>query len=254
MKREPIVRTAFFLGLVLLWEGLCLLRLWPPYIFPSPIDVARSAWEGLADGTFLLAILESLRRVFLGYGISIVIGVPLGLIIGRIRLAKNTIGSLVLGFQALPSICWLPLAILWFGLSERSIVFVVVMGALMAVTLATADGVRNLPPIFLRAAKTLGARRLFLYRTVMLPAALPAIVSGLKLGWSFAWRSLMAGELIYVTVGLGQLLSAGRELNDMSRVMSVMLLIILLGLSVDRLVFHPLETRLRERWGTQEGR
>jgi len=156
---------------------------------------------------------------------------------------------MVLGLQALPSICWLPMAMLWFGLSDRSIVFVVIMGALMAVTLATADGVKNTHPIYVRAAHTLGARGLFLYSHVVFPAALPAVVSGLKLGWTFAWRSLMAGELLYVTVGLGQLLAAGRELNDMSRVLSVMLLVIVLGLAIDRLVFRPVETYLREHWG-----
>jgi len=228
---------------------LFLLGLWPSYVFPSPANVAGSIIDGFKDGTFLRSIIESLRRLITGYGISIVIGIPLGLILGRVQFAQDTVGTLVLGLQALPSICWLPLALLWFGLSERSIIFVVIMGALMAVTLATADGVKNSSPIFLRVARTLGARGLFIYGKVMLPAALPAILSGLKLGWSFAWRSLMAGELLYVTVGLGQLLNAGRELNDMSRVIAVMLLVIFIGLSVDRLIFTPTERIVRERWG-----
>ena len=250
MSRAILTRTVFLCCLVLVWEGLCLLGLWPSYVFPAPIDVAVSAIDGFRDGTFIRAVLHSLLRIVEGYGLSIAIGIPMGLMLGRVRLAQNTIGTLVLGFQALPSICWLPLALLWFGLSEQSIIFVVIMGALMAVTLATADGVKNLPPVFLRAAKTLGARGFFLYRKVMFPAALPAILSGLKLGWSFAWRSLMAGELLYVTVGLGQLLTTGRELNDMSRVMAVMLLIIGIGLSVDRLLFARAESWMRERWGS----
>jgi len=252
INRKLALRIGFFAALLALWQCAFALRLWPSYIFPSPKEVAVSMFDGFSDGTFLRAILSSFKRLFIGYGISIAIGVPLGLLLGRARWAQNTIGTLVLGLQALPSICWLPLAMLWFGLSERSIVFVIIMGALMAISLATADGVKNTPPVFVRAASTLGACGFFLYSRVIFPAALPSIVSGLKLGWTFAWRSLMAGELLYVIIGLGQLLAAGRELNDMSRVLSVMLLIIFLGLVVDRLVFHPAEAYLRDRWGSQE--
>ncbi len=173
----------------------------------------------------------------------------LGLALGRIKLLDETLGSLVLGLQALPSICWLPLALLWFGLSETAILFVVVMGALLSITTATEAGVKNTPPVYLRAARNLGARGWRVYVFVILPAALPAIITGMKLGWSFAWRSLMAAELLYVSLGLGQLLTLGRELNDMSQVIAVMLVIIAIGLAVDRLVFAPIETRVRERWG-----
>ncbi len=192
-----------------------------------------------------------MQRILIGFGISAVAGMALGLAIGRIRLLDETVGSLVLGLQALPSICWLPLALLWFGLSEAAILFVVVMGALLSITLATEAGVKNTPPLYLRAARNLGARGWRLYALVILPAALPAIITGMKLGWSFAWRSLMAGELLYVSLGLGQLLNAGRELNDMSQVIAVMLVIIAIGLAVDRLVFAPVESRVRERWGLQ---
>jgi NitT/TauT family transport system permease protein len=154
-----------------------------------------------------------------------------------------------IGLQALPSICWLPLALLWFGLGEKAILFVVVMGALLSIALATADGVRNTSPLYLRAARTMGAEGLRLYRRVVLPAALPGILSGMKLGWSFAWRSLMAGELLYISLGLGQALAMGRELNKMSQVVSVMVVIIAIGLVIDQLVFRPTERRVRERWG-----
>jgi NitT/TauT family transport system permease protein len=246
-------RVLFFVLLLALWEGLCLLHLWPPYIFPSPLSVAKSVFDGFLKGTYPLAIAVSLRRILIGYGISLVIGIPLGLFLGRIKLLQDTIGTMVLGLQALPSICWLPLALLWFGLSERAIIFVAIMGAVLSITLSTADGVRNTPPLYIRAARTMGARGVQMYLRVILPAALPAIVSGMKLGWSFAWRSLMAGELIYVSMGLGQLLSMGRELNDMSQVIAVMLVIIAMGLLVDRAFFSPLESRLRERWGLQIG-
>jgi NitT/TauT family transport system permease protein len=195
------------------------------------------------------AALVSLQRLAIGYSISLCIGLVLGLLIGRIRVLEETVGSLVLGLQALPSVCWLPLAILWFGLSEQAIIFVVVMGALFSITLGVDAGVKNTPPIYLKAARNMGSRGIALYTQVILPAALPAIISGLKQGWSFAWRSLMAGELLYYTLSLGNLLQTGRDLNDAAEVMAVMLLIIILGVSIDGLFFAPFERRVRERWG-----
>ena len=248
------LRILFFVALLAAWEALFRLRLWPPYVFPSMSSVGGSLVAGVADGSYPLAITISLRRILVGYGLSLAIGIPLGLLLGRVKSVQDTLGSIVLGLQALPSICWLPLALLWFGLSEKAIMFVVVMGAVLSVTLSTADGVRNTPPLYLRAARTMGARGLRLYTGVILPAALPAILSGMKLGWSFAWRSLMAGELLYVSLGLGQLLTMGRELNDMSQVIAVMLVIIAIGLLADRAVFAPVERRVRERWGLQLAR
>ena len=203
----------------------------------------------LRDGSLLIAIHVSLQRVLLGYALSLVIGIPLGILLAQAKWAQDTIGTLVLGLQTLPSICWLPLALLWFGLNDRAILFVVVTGALLAVTVAVADGVKNVPPVYLRAARTLGTRRLSLYTEVLLPASLPAIMTGAKLGWSFAWRALMSGELLVAGLGLGQQLQSGRDLADMSRVIAIMIVIVVLGLLVDRTIFVELETRVRERWG-----
>jgi len=246
-------RLIFLVSLLAVWEGLSRLGLWPPYVFPSPTAVFGALVAGFADGSYGLAILASMKRILVGYCLSLAVGIPLGLMLGRIKFLQDTLGSLIVGLQALPSICWLPLALLWFGLSPAAILFVVIMGALLSITLATADGVRNTPPLYFRAARTMGAKGLSLYVRVILPSALPSIVSGMKLGWSFAWRSLMAGELIYVSLGLGQLLSMGRELNDMGQVVAVMLIIIAIGLLVDRALFSPLERHLRERWGLQTG-
>jgi NitT/TauT family transport system permease protein len=244
-----IRRLIFFAFILIGWQSLAWSGIFPEYVFPSPFSVAQTLVRGFQNGTFVVGIISSMQRLLVGYGISAVIGLALGLAIGRIRLLDETIGSLVLGLQALPSICWLPLALLWFGLSETAMLFVVVMGALLSITLSTEAGVKNTPPLYLRAARNLGARGWKLYALVVLPAALPAILTGMKLGWSFAWRSLMAAELLYVSLGLGQLLSMGRELNDMSQVIAVMLVIIVIGLIVDRAIFAPLEKRVRERWG-----
>lgn len=220
-------------------------------MIPSPWGVAEALAAVINDGSVFIAIAISMRRIGEGYALSLAIGIPLGLLIGRIKSLKETVGSVVLGLQALPSICWLPLAVLWFGLSEKAIIFVVVMGAVLSITIATEDGVKNAPPLLMRAARTLGARGRKTYTDVVFPAALPSIVTGMKLGWSFAWRSLMAGELLFVSLGLGHLLEVGRQLNDMAQVIAVMLVIIAIGLLVDRVVFNQLETRIRRRWGLE---
>lgn len=163
---------------------------------------------------------------------------------------NETIRSLITALQVLPSICWLPLAILWFGLNEGAIQFIVIMGALFSIVIAVDGGIRNVSKVYVGAAHTMGIRGVDLYVRVMIPAALPSIVTGMKLGWSFAWRALMAGELIFVSVGLGKLLQIGRELNDMSQVMAVMLIIMAIGLVFDKFVFAALERRIRRMWGT----
>ncbi len=215
--------------------------------------MARSLLNGIEDGSLLLATAVSLRRVLTGYGLSLALGVALGLSLAHFRWLDETLGLLVMGLQTLPSICWLPLALLWFGLNDRAILFVVVMGSLLAIALAVQDGVRNLPPGYARAARSMGAGPLALYGEVLLPASLPAILTGAKLGWSFAWRSLMSGELLFVSMGLGHQLMMGRELADMSRVLAVMLVILALGLVTDGAIFGALERRVRERWGLSPG-
>lgn len=242
-------RLMFFAVLLALWETVARTGIWPPYLFPSLTRVAGTLIRGFADWSLVLGLAVSLRRILVAYAFSAVVGGILGLLLGRSKLLEDTLGSLALGLQTLPSICWLPMALLWFGLSEHAILFVTVMGAVLSITLATEFGVRTLPPIYLRAGRTMGARGLALYRDVILPAAFPYIVSGLKQGWSFAWRSLMAGELLYVNLGLGQLLMMGRELNDLSQVIAVMLIIIAIGLVVDRGIFARIELRIRHKWG-----
>lgn len=162
---------------------------------------------------------------------------------------EATLGGLVLSLQSLPSLCWLPLAVLWFGLSEKAIIFVVVMGSLLSVTINTQAGVRHVPKIYLMAGRNLGARGLLLFLYVLLPASQPHLVSGLKQGWAFAWRSLISGEMIFVSLGLGHLLMMGRDLNDMSQVVAVMAIIMAIGHIVDRLLFERLENRIRHKWG-----
>lgn len=247
---QPVVLpVAFVLLIVLVWEGVVRAGFWPEYAVPSPVSVFHRIWDGLRNGSIVIGVRLSLKRMAIGYGLSLVLGIALGMIVARFQVAERTIGTLVAGLQVLPSITWLPLALIWFGLNDRAIIFVVVMGSLLAVTQATADGVKNTPRIYLRAAQTLGAGGLTLYFRIILPASLPYIITGMKMGWSFAWRSLMAAELLFVTPGLGHLLAMGREFNDVAQVMAVMIVIVVIGLVVDRLVFSRMEQYLRTRWG-----
>jgi NitT/TauT family transport system permease protein len=175
-----------------------------------------------------------------------------GMAIGIWKYLDETIGSLVLGMQTLPSITWIPLAILWFGLNENAVMFIVFMGSVFAVAISARAGVRGLPPLYRRAALTMGASRYQMLRYVLLPAMVPAMAQGLKLGWSFAWRSLMAAEIVFVVAGsfgVGHLLNLGRDLNDMSLVIAIMIVIVAIGLAFDVLVFGRLEAWVKERWG-----
>jgi len=228
-------------------------KLWSPVLLPDPADVWEYLVSAVQDGTLLQAACVTIRRLFVGYFVGIVLGIPIGLLTARFRLVEDTVGVMALGLQTLPSVCWVPLAMLWFGQTEGAMLFVVVMGTLWSVIISTDNGVRNVPPIFARAARTMGAKQFYTWTRVILPASLPFVVSGMKQGWAFAWRSLMAAE-IFVTIltgfGLGQLLHFGRELNDMKQVIGVMFAIVLIGLVVDKSIFSPIERILHRRWGT----
>ena len=251
MKRLLVFAT-FLCMLLGAFELAGVLQLWPEVLLPRPSLVFTWLGGAIADGTLLGAALVTARRLFLGYLIGVALGVPLGLLASQVRLVENTLGVLALGMQTLPSVCWVPMALLWFGQTEGAMLFVVVMGTIWSILLATDAGVRGLPPIYARAARTMGSRGLHMALRVILPAAFPAILTGLKQGWAFAWRSLMAAE-IFVTIltgfGLGQLLHYGRELHAMEQVLAVMAVIVLIGVVAEQLLFAPAERWLKLRWG-----
>ncbi|MBV8215421.1 MAG: ABC transporter permease [Verrucomicrobia bacterium] len=252
MKRL-LFASLLFLAILLLWQSVVSIGVWSPVLLPSPESVLRYLYTSITDGTLLEASLVTMRRLLLGYCIGLVLGLPLGLLTARFEICEDTIGVIALGLQTLPSVCWIPLALLWFGQTENAMLFVVIMGSVWSMAIATDNGVRHVPPIYLRAARTMGSRGLHTWFAVVLPASLPFLVTGMKQSWAFAWRSLMAAE-IYVTVltgfGLGQLLHFGRELNSMEQVIGVMIVIVLIGLSTDKILFSPWEQFLHHRWGT----
>src|SRR3984893_14337046 len=253
MKRF-LLSVLFFVFLLFLWEMAFRAKIWSPVLLPSPEQVASYLKGATVDGTLLHATVITMRRLLLGYFAGIILGLPLGLLTARWTLLRDTLGTMALGLQTLPSVCWVPLALLWFGQTEAAMLFVVVMGTLWSVVIATETGVRNVPPIYRRAALTMGSKRLHIWFKVILPSALPFIVSGMKQGWAFAWRSLMAAE-IFVTIltgfGLGQLLHYGRELNAMEQVIGIMIVIVVIGLLADKIFFSPIEKFLHRRWGTR---
>jgi sulfonate transport system permease protein len=251
--RRVFVVIVFFVLLLGMWEVLVRMKIWSPVLVPSPFSVASYLVEAIKDGTLLRATVVTTRRLLIGYALGLVFGLPLGLLTARFKFCEDTLGVIALAFQTLPSVCWVPLALLWFGQTEAAMLFVVVMGTLWSVVIATDNGVRTVPPIYARAARTMGSKRLHTWIKVIVPASLPFIVSGMKQGWAFAWRSLMAAE-IYVTIlsgfGLGYLLQAGRELQAMDQVIGIMLVIIVIGVLADKILFSPWERFLYRRWGT----
>lgn len=248
-----LAASLFFVLLVVAWYLAVEAHIWSPLLLPSPLSVFGYLQSAAEDGTLLEATWVTVQRLLIGYGLGILAGLPLGLLTASSRWCQDTIGVLALGLQTLPSVCWVPLALLWFGQTEASLLFVVVMGTLWSLIIATDNGVRTIPPIYTRAARSMGSTGLHTWTHVVLPATLPLLLSGMKQGWAFAWRSLMAAE-IFVTIltgfGLGHLLHYGRELNAMDQVIGVMLIIVIIGLAVDKTLFAPIERFLHRRWGT----
>lgn len=236
--------------------GLWQLVVWsgwrPTYALAPPAEAFADLREMAADGTLWEATTITMRRAAVGFGVAFVVGVVVGSVVARVRLVRVAVGSLITGIQTMPSIAWFPLAILLFELSEAAIVFVVVLGAAPAIANGLIAGADHVPPILLRAGRVLGARGFAAYRHVVLPASLPAFVGGLKQGWAFAWRSLMAGELLVVIAGepsIGFLLQVNRELANSSGLIATMIVILVIGIAVDALVFGTLDRAIRHRWG-----
>jgi len=247
-------QVIFYALLIAAWQtiyylGVSVFNLWKPYAFPTPVGVWNSLISLIEQNGLFNAVFYSLERGFIGYFIAVVIGFIIGICLIKFKFLTHTAKPLILGIQTLPSICWVPFAILWFGLNERAIIFVVVMGSLFSIAISVDMAIRSVNPLYVKAAKTMGAKEYDLYIRVILPASLPSLVSGLKQGWSFAWRSLMAGEIMVAAIGLGQALTMGRDLADINRVALIIIIIIILGALIEKLVFTTIEDRVLKRMG-----
>jgi NitT/TauT family transport system permease protein len=240
------------IGLVLgVWQLLYLTGWRPEYVLPSPGTTLSTLAGMIGTPEFWQAVATTLRRALLGYGAALVIGTTLGVAVSRIQPLRLAIGSLITGMQTMPSIAWFPFAILLFGISEQAITFVVILGASPSIANGIIAGIDHVPPSLVRAGRMMGASGLTLYRLVVLPAALPSYVAGLNQGWAFAWRSLMAGELLVLIIGsssLGATLEFSRQLSQADRMLATMIVILFIGMAADA-VFSAMSRRLRRSRG-----
>jgi NitT/TauT family transport system permease protein len=250
----PVVFLALLVGV---WQLAYVLKLKPSYALPGPADVAQTFWDTVQDGRAAEAVWTSLSRGAVGFGLSLVIGTLLGLAMWSSRWVQAAIGPIVSGLLSLPSVAWVPAAIIWFQLSNAAIYTVVLLGAVPSIANGLLTGMKQVPPIYDRVGRVLGLSTVGRVRHVLLPAALPGYLGGLRQGWAFAWRSLMAAELITYSPrlgqGLGQLLNIGRELSQMSLVITSIALILVVGVAIELLVFAPLERGVLRRRGLNLG-
>jgi len=233
------------------WEALVLVHAWPDYVLPGPARVAGVLGELLGTTAFYQGLGVTLLRAVTGYSLALLIGVAVGVMVSAVAPLRSAVGSLITALQTMPSIAWFPLAIALFQLSETAILTVVVLGAAPSIANGIITGIDSVPAQLVQGGRLLGARRFFLYRRVILPAALPALVGGMKQGWAFAWRSLLAGELLVTVQGrisLGVQLQASRDLNDYATMIALLVVLLLVGLLVDA-AFGRVDRGIRRRRG-----
>lgn len=252
--RSAWPKAAAFVAVVGAWQLVVETGWRPEYVLPAPATVAARLGEDLGDAELWRAVATTMRRAVVGFGLSVVVGSLVGLAVSRWRPVRAAFGSLITGLQTMPSIAWFPLAILLFKLSEQAILFVVVLGAAPSIANGLVGGIDQVPVLWRRAARVLGARGVAAYRHVILPAALPSFVGGLKQGWAFAWRSLMAGELLVIIANkpsIGARLQFEREFADAVGLLSVMVVIIVIGILIDAVGFGSLDRAVRRRRGLE---
>jgi NitT/TauT family transport system permease protein len=248
--RDVLSIVSFLIVFLIVWQIVYLLEIWPPVSLPSPAMVAQSFADLVSDNTLVEGITITLWRLFIGFVISVVIGGCVGLVMVRFKQFGKTMSSFALGLQSFPSIAWVPFAILLIGFNDLGILFVIVMNSVFSIMNSTYGGIRNIPPIYIHAARNMGANGFLLFRHVMIPAAAPSLIMGLRQTWSFAWHALIGAEMLITTgLGLGYILSIGREFSNMSQIIATMIVIFVIGLLFDRFVFSKLEEKVRQKWG-----
>lgn len=250
----PVIAVLLVL---VVWQLVYWAKVTPTYKLPSPGSVASGFGDLWTQGDLLSIIWTSLQRGLLGFLAALVIGTPLGLLVARVKVLRAAIGPILSGLQSLPSVAWVPAAVIWLGISSSAMYAVILLGAVPSIANGLVAGIDQVPPLYLRAGRTIGATGLRSVWHVLLPASLPGYVAGLKQGWAFSWRSLMAAELIASSpdlgLGLGQFLENARTNSDMSAVLLGIILILFVGIAIDLLVFSPLERYVLRTRGLTTG-
>ncbi|QBK26959.1 ABC transporter permease subunit [Ureibacillus thermophilus] len=251
-------RIGFILILIIIWEAISKLQLfpsfmWPPLFIPNEpggTTIIKTFINGIVSGQLLEATGASLWRLVVGFIIAVAIGLLLGFLIYKFKVVDDTLGFFVTSLQAIPNIVWLPLAILWFGLGIGSVLFIVILGAAISITITSSTAFKSVNPLLIRVAKTMGSSGWHLFRTVIFKASIPQLIAGLRIAWSLAWRAVLAGELLGGgSGGLGTLLDLGRSIQAMDLIFSIMIIIAIIGSVIDNFVFVRLEKFVFRKWG-----
>jgi len=251
---DDIANIVLFLAaFVGIWQLVYVLGIWPKVSLPSPMIVATTALGLVEDLSLISGIGMTLLRLLVGFSISMAVGTAVGLVMVRFKGFGKTMSSFAVGFQTFPSIAWIPFAILLIGFDDYGILFVVIMSSIFSVMSSTYSGIRNVPTIYIEAGRNMGAGGISLFKNLMIPAATPSLIIGMRQSWSFAWHALIGAEmLITAMVGLGFILSVGRELQIMAQVITAMITIFVIGLLSDRFIFLKLEEKVRAKWGLNQ--
>ncbi|MBN9099153.1 MULTISPECIES: ABC transporter permease [unclassified Pseudonocardia] len=250
----PIVALLLF---VAVWQLVWASAITSEFKVPQPLSVWDAFAEIVVDGSVWSILWTSISRAFIGFAIALLIATPLGLLVAKVKVVRAAIGPLLSGLQSLPSVAWVPAAILWFGLTDATIYFVVLAGSIPSIANGLVAGIDQIPPILPRVGQVLGASGLRSARHILLPASLPGYIAGCKQGWAFSWRSLMAAEIIaagpLLGFGLGAYLKNGSDLSDMPSVIAAIFLILIVGIGIELLVFRPIERRVLRARGLALG-
>ena len=253
INKDTLSLVIFISVFLALWQLVYMSEILPKLSLPSPLAVGQTITELLFDFTLIKGTAFTLWRLFLGFILSLTLGLITGLLMIKFQQFGKTMSSFAVGLQSFPSIAWIPFAILLIGFNDFGILFVVVMSSVFSVMLSTYSGLRNVPPIYIRAARNMGAKGFSLFRYVLIPAATPTLIMGIRQAWSFAWHALVGAEMLITTlVGLGYILSVGREFSNMSQIIATMIVIFTIGLIFDRVVFTKIEEKIRDRWGLNQ--
>lgn len=253
LNKDTLSLVIFISVFLAVWQLVYMAEVLPKLSLPSPLAVGQTITELVLDFTLVKGTAFTLWRLFLGFLISLTLGLIIGLLMIKFQQFGKTMSSFAVGLQSFPSIAWIPFAILLIGFNDSGILFVVVMSCVFSVMLSTYSGLRNVPPIYIRAARNMGAKGFTLFRYVLIPAATPTLIMGMRQAWSFAWHALIGAEMLITTlVGLGYILSVGREFSNMSQIIATMIVIFTIGLIFDRVVFIKIEEKVRDRWGLNQ--